>query len=643
VDEVPTAVATRRGERNPRQLLLAGLAALAKRWTSKGNRLLVTSRPHGLADADVARLGLRVAPIADMPAPLQNVLVRRWFRIQKQDRDKGDASAADLLRDLSERDWLRPLAANPLMLTAMCAIYSDGGRLPQDRHQLYDRIVDGVLVKRYAEIKRRTRVRFELGVIACAMHTGDALGAEHPEPLAQATFIEAELALKTDSPASSQRDSVLRPKDARHDLLAHSGLLTDRGPQQLGFYHLSIQEFLAAERIFERQLGDLAAVFLARAAVPAWRNTLSFLFGRYLAAFSVATRPLTLLGALVEQLSEQTFGLQVVVADCTEMLRARGDLLEPPAMVRLSSLLLGSMMRRESAKDRCEAGTSLGRLGDPRFDPEHWFLPLSDEAPLGFLRVAEGPFTMGSDPARDPQASERELPAHDVVLQDFFIARYPVTVAQYGAFVRETGHRTDPDSLLGVGNHPAIWVSWHEALAYCRWLTSELRGWKDAPRAIDAWLEGTIRNGWEVTLPTEAEWEKAARGQDRRIYAWGDHFDPDAANCADTAIGRTSPVGAFPRGASPCGALDMSGNVWEWTRSLWGADWNKPERAYPYQAADWHSDDLKAPDEVRRMVRGGSFSDLRRLIRSAYRGGGDTAARGGLLGFRLAVVQGQRR
>src|SRR5204862_5072866 len=138
----------------------------------KGNTFLITSRPYGLRDAEIARLRLRSAPIGDLPGPLQRLLVRRWFRLRKQDAEKGDSSADDLTRDIAAREWLQPLDANPLMLSAMCAIYADGGRLPQDRHQLYERIVDSVLTRRYSDTRRRDRVRFELGAIAHAMHTG---------------------------------------------------------------------------------------------------------------------------------------------------------------------------------------------------------------------------------------------------------------------------------------------------------------------------------------------------------------------------------------------------------------------------------------------------------------------------------------
>jgi formylglycine-generating enzyme required for sulfatase activity len=163
---------------------------------------------------------------------------------------------------------------------------------------------------------------------------------------------------------------------------------------------------------------------------------------------------------------------------------------------------------------------------------------------------------MGSDPKRDSQAEDCEKPQHRVTPAAFQIGRYPVTVAEYACFVR-AGHAAPQrgtyrpitwDDQLKRLDHPVVCVTWHDAVAYAAWL-AKLTG-----------------QSWR--LPTEAEWEKAARGTDGRIYPWGDAFDKARCNVSESGIGTTTPVGSYPNGASPYGAQDMAGSVWEWASSL---------------------------------------------------------------------------
>jgi formylglycine-generating enzyme required for sulfatase activity len=132
-----------------------------------------------------------------------------------------------------------------------------------------------------------------------------------------------------------------------------------------------------------------------------------------------------------------------------------------------------------------------------------------------------------------------------------------------------------------VPNHPVVGINWYEAVAYCRWLTEKLCAL------------GTLGKDEAVRLPTEREWQRAAQGDDGREYPWGEWAEGHA-NTRESGIGQPSAVGLFPEGASPCGALDMAGNVWEW-------------------CADWYDEDRDT-----KVLRGGSWNDFQWFARCAY-------------------------
>jgi formylglycine-generating enzyme required for sulfatase activity len=193
-----------------------------------------------------------------------------------------------------------------------------------------------------------------------------------------------------------------------------------------------------------------------------------------------------------------------------------------------------------------------------------------------------------------------------VNLPRYFIARYPVTVAQFRAFAQASGYEPrDKRSLVGQANHPVTQVTLHDAVKYCEWLTETLKSWEGAPEAIARLVRGL---GWQATLPSEAEWEKAARGDRGQIFPWGDTPNPNAANYAEAGVGQTTAVGCFPAGASPYGGLDMAGNVWEWTHSA--------HKLYPYDPRDGR-EDLRGISFL--VMRGGGFDDHHASLRCACR------------------------
>ena len=250
-------------------------------------------------------------------------------------------------------------------------------------------------------------------------------------------------------------------------------------------------------------------------------------------------------------------------------------------------------------------------------------------APITFdwVTIPAGEFLMGSDKATDKDAYEDELPQHKLYLPEYKIARGPVTVAQFAQFVSTTGYKTTAEQQgsawdwakqagqwleikgaywaapRGAGshvhskqNHPVTCVSWHDAQKFCAWAG--------------------------VRLPSEAEWEKAARGSSTgsetgRIYPWGNEA-PDQSRCNFSMnVQDTTAIDHYPPSAN--GLLDMAGNVREWTSSLWGKDEDKPEFGYPYQAGDGR-ENQHAGDDICRVVRGGSFVHTLQDMRCARRG-----------------------
>ncbi|MEH6875358.1 MAG: SUMF1/EgtB/PvdO family nonheme iron enzyme, partial [Candidatus Competibacter sp.] len=179
------------------------------------------------------------------------------------------------------------------------------------------------------------------------------------------------------------------------------------------------------------------------------------------------------------------------------------------------------------------------------------------------------------------------------------------------------------DSQWGAATRPVVGVTWHEAVAYCRWLTAHMRA------------AGKLTENENIRLPNEAEWEKAARGPDGRRWPWSDDWEEDRANTQETGLGQTSPVGLFPKGASPYGVHDMAGNVWEWTGSLWGrTSIDQPNYHYPYNPRDGREREDRSGLFV---VRGGSWVNDRLLARAACRNWNLPVNFNVNLGFRVVV------
>lgn len=258
----------------------------------------------------------------------------------------------------------------------------------------------------------------------------------------------------------------------------------------------------------------------------------------------------------------------------------------------------------------------------PSFLAAAWYLP--DEPLLGFVEIPAGPFPMGSNPLIDPMAFENERWSESrrqgaVDIPAYYMARYETTLAQYQVFIDATGYNSAQLSRSEDSALPAAGVSWTDAMAYARWLEREMKSSDTTPVE----LRSLLQSGWRLTLPNEAEWEKAARGTESRIFPWGNQARKDRANFSSSG---PLPVGSFPCPECPYGLRDMSGNVWEWTRS--------PYQPYPFTSDDDFENLL---EDALWVMRGGSFNDVENNARVAVRGAADPAARRPFIGFRLVI------
>jgi formylglycine-generating enzyme required for sulfatase activity len=298
---------------------------------------------------------------------------------------------------------------------------------------------------------------------------------------------------------------------------------------------------------------------------------------------------------------------------------------------------------------------------------------------LAFCYIPAGDFWMGSDES-DPEVQKHEQPQHRLALPySYWLGKYPVTVAQYETFVAAGGYKNEKywteaqenrqwqggrmrdyqsgedwrerpynhGERFNTPNHPIVGLTWYEALAFCRWLTGQM----------------VLPDGCEITLPSEAEWEKGARGgllipetavvadllaglpdkplydlvennAPTRRYPWGQAFGPEQSNFDATGIQATCSVGIFPNDVSSYGLVDLGGNVFEWMRTVWGKDFEEPDFNYPYVSTDGREALLSAD---LRVLRGGVWPGGSEWLRCAARFWSYPFNRFNYLGFRVVM------
>ncbi len=598
------------------------------------------------------------------------------------DRATADARARRLSQALFQREraYLADLAARPLLLTLMATLNSSWGQLPDDRADLYEETVK-LLLSRWQENRRVEGPDgqvLEGPTLARALRLGEPTIRAALEKLAlqihQRQGGEAE---QVDAPADIPFGEVLGvlapllPEDVNPTtLLAYLenqvGLLIGRREGVYAFPHRSFQEYLAVCHLANSE-PDFAARLreLVWQDLDWWRE--AFLLGvgkKRQGGLGDAVNVINTLAPegpeTLDDLTTRHWQAAVLAGEALLELRLLNQIAEQPyywailkrVRIWLRVLVEGGYL---APRERLAAGDILGRLGDPQ--PGVGVIVVKDSGlaipDLAWVDVPAGPFTMGSE-EEDQDAYDDEKPAHRLELLAFRISRYPITNAQYRPFVEAGGYdrpewwteagwawRQGAEADLsaiddedwrkryaewlagrptdwrdlpfwwdepqwGAATRPVVGVTWYEATAYCRWLTARLR-------ASDKLAENA-----RVRVPTEAEWEKTARGPQGYRWPWGDGWEENRANTEEAGLGETSPVGLFPQGVSPYGVYDLAGNVWEWTGSLWGRTGTRqPDYRYPYNPHDGREQEDRSALFV---VRGGSWGRPWQKTRGAYRG-----------------------
>ena len=634
LDEVPSQAM--------RLFVRDAITALLRRYPKA--RYLVTCRtyayqpPEDNTELDLRLLKFPTSELAPFDDAKIQQFIKAWHTELSTVGQLKPAKAADLqaklLQAIREKPDLHRLAPNPLQLTLMTWVHTNDEELPDKRAALYNKALD-LLLWRWDKQKRSDNtltlndfatqvdggngqavIKAVLAQQAFLAH-GQLRGedqAKDPDKLADISESNLKAALAKKHLINGKPDENWA-RDLVQAIKERSGVLAPRLPGTLTFPHRTFQEYLAGAHLLQHKFADTALQKAVDYAV--WREVIVLSVGKdkFVDNQLGMEKPLVLLRKLCPrkcidseaQWQNAHLAGQVLLELGVDDVRAADEDLLDQVRERLVLLLQGNHL---ATRERANAGDVLARLGDPRFDPNQWHLPKDPR--LGFIEIPAGRYTIGTRSADfEPlmqalgvkkdnwENFEQEINDVPTEVRPYFIARYPVTVAQWQVFCADplrqhSKNQLDDSALEGLANHPVVNISWHDALAYCDWLTQKLR-----QHAIRQVFDRTFPGGWHVSLPSELEWERAARGaDDGRHWPWGNAFEPDRTN-ANMTIGRTSAVGCFPSGASDTyGCQDMIGNVLEWTRSRDGK--------YPYQANDGR--EALSDQKNARVLRGGAFS-----------------------------------
>jgi len=622
-----------------RASLVQKVEAFSHDVIARGNRVLVTSRIVGYRDASLSAQDWSLYTLLDFTPEAIRTFANKWCLVFEKSTlgdtpeawQAAKAETVSLLEALQTNPGVERLASNPLLLTILALIKRQGVELPKSRIKLYDRYLETLIEawNRASALDKsagRESMNFEstlevLGPLALRIReenptAGLVSARQLQEWLAE--YYMKEWDLKAVPAREKAREFI-------ENVRIYSNLLVERGDGQYGFLHLTFEEALAAYGLVDAGQMDLQQslnYIQEHLTDPAWRETILLSVGVLGLVKALPKRAGALAQSILKLKCDQEHtGYNILLAGaCLEDVGETG--LGRGAAAEIQSALMEAMVNRNLPPVvQRDAGFSLARTGWVPNDLDAW------------VDIPAGEFLYGDEKERQK------------IEQPFAIQKYPVTNLQFKRFMDDGGYdkqefwsvdgwawragtydskapkeyknwllerpadkRFEPyylhDEKWNNPLAPVVAVTWFEAEAYANWLAKGL--------------------GQAVRLPTEYEWERAARGIKGREYAWGDNFDRNKVNCAsfwkqaddtgyafDLDYAGTSVVGQFKDGNTPDGISDLSGNVYEWT-----ASWYEAEQTY-------------------RILRGGSWSLNRRNVRCANRNWNVPGLFNLIIGFRL--------
>jgi formylglycine-generating enzyme required for sulfatase activity/DNA-binding SARP family transcriptional activator/energy-coupling factor transporter ATP-binding protein EcfA2 len=603
----------------------------------KGNKIVVTSRIVGYREAPLALENWAIYTLLDFDAESIQQFVTCWCQTFEksihgntpQAHLAAEKECQELLEAIQSNPGVARLASNPLLLTILALIKRQGIELPRSRIKLYDCYLETLIeawnkVRSLDKTPTNSSLDFEvtldvLGPLALRLRQENptfGLVSEHQLlDWSKEYYIGEQWGLK---PGPAYQNAV----QFLHKIRSYSNLLLERGEGQFGFIHLTFEEALAAYGLVSAgqvEFKHSLEIIQSHLTEPAWYETIRLALG----VWGILHRQPLVAGEVLQAMlkmecedKESCQNILMAGACLEDMGDAGTGRLAADEVISALRITMGN--RSSTPATQRDAGFILGRLAAVSSIFFQSICPDLDD----FISVKPGRFCFGGDSVQEFTVVDSKA---------FSIAKYPVTNLQYRRFIRADGYNqrefwSDEGWGWRIGKYdltarheyhellikrpperrgepyywrdekwnnplaPVVGLSWFEAEAYCTWLTMS-------------------RNDNKVyRLPSEEEWERAARGENGREFAWGNDYDQDKFNTAafwnrddgydwvkDINVSSTTIVNHFPDGRTPDGIFDICGNVWEWT-------------------ASWFGD-----EQVNRVVRGTSWGDQRKKVRSAYR------------------------